>query len=98
MLTSKVMLMVGSSTVRLGNGSTFAGSQSVSDTLGSAMPAKATMSPALGRVHLDAGQAVKSQDLRDALGALVALAVDDRHRHAALSVPRLMRPMPMAPT
>ena len=47
-LTSKVMLMVGSSTVRLGSGSTFAGSHRVSETLGSAMPANATMSPALG--------------------------------------------------
>src|SRR6185437_7634594 len=43
----EVMLMVGSSTVRLGKGSGLAGSHRVSDTFGSAMPAKATMSPAL---------------------------------------------------
>ena len=44
--TSKVMLMVGSSTVRGGSASGCAGSQTVSEIFGSPMPAKATMSPA----------------------------------------------------
>ncbi len=37
-----------------------------------------------GRLDFDARQAVKAQNLRDPLGALLAFAIDDRDGHAAL--------------
>jgi hypothetical protein len=46
-LVSKVIEMVGSSTISAGSASTCSGSQTVSEMRGSGMPEKAMMSPAV---------------------------------------------------
>src|SRR5271170_1822791 len=65
-LTSKVMLMVGSSTVRLGSGSTVAGSHKVIAQgiryLGFCNAGEGNDIPGAGGFHLDARQAVETQD------------------------------------
>ena len=68
------MLMVGSSTVRLGNGSTVAGSHRVSETLGSGDSRERHDIAGARRLDLDPSQAMEAQDLGDFFGALLALA------------------------
>ena len=91
--------MVGSSTVRLGQRLDPRRVAQRVGHLGLGDAGKGDDVPGGGRFHLDPVQAVKAQDLADPLGALAALAAHHGHGHAAAcSVPRLMRPMPMAPT
>jgi hypothetical protein len=83
-LTSKVMLIVGSSTVRLGSGSTFSRIAQRVRHLGLGDAGEGDDVARARRLDLDPRQAVKSQDLRDPLGALLALAVDHGDGHALL--------------
>ena len=92
------MRTVGSSTASAGRASTFAGSHSVSEMRSASMPVTATMSPAAAsgtatRVSPEKPSTWSTRPLRRSpsrstmtTGAL------------PLTVPRWIRPMPMAPT
>ena len=80
LLTWKVMVIVGSSTVSAGSASGVSSAQMVSEMLRSAMPEIATMSPASRFLDLDALQAHEAQHLQHLALALLAVAVDHADR------------------
>ena len=98
-LTSNVMPMVGSSTTSGGSASGCSGSQSVSEIAGCSMPANATMSPARRLLDLDAIEPEEAEHLHDPL--LTHRRPRGRRPLRPMlrrTEPRLMRPMPIAPT
>ena len=90
--------MVGSSTTSAGNASGLAGSQIVSEICGVFDAGERDDVAGARLFHFDAIQAEEAHHLHDALVAHLALASTTTTGLFGLILPRLMRPMPIAPT